>query len=84
MGNLKKANLKNPELSRNLCGLLNNYDSRANKSSVMPLITTETRAVTLSCYVTLKLDIGVAVMEILGGSRDLIHYPLQDAISLAD
>ena len=31
-----------------------------------------------------KAGLGVTVMEILGGSRDLIHYPLQDAISLAD
>jgi len=40
------------------------------------IITTETRAVTLYRYVTLKLDIGVTVMEILSGSRDLYSLSL--------
>jgi len=41
------------------------------------LITTETRAVTLSRYVTqYQPDIGVSGTEILGGSRDLYSLSL--------
>jgi hypothetical protein len=50
--------------------------SRAEENFVLPIVTTEIRAVTLSRYVILKLDIGVAVMEILGSSRDLYSLSL--------
>ena len=54
------------------------------KSSVMPLITTETREVTLSRYVTLKLDFESQGRKFWAVAETCIHYPLQDAISLAD
>ena len=50
----------------------------------MPLITTETRAVTLSRYVTLKLDFESQGWKFWAVAETCIHYPLQDAISLAD
>jgi len=71
------ATTRNQKFSGDLCGLLNTYDSRTIACSVMPLITTETRAVTLNRYVTqYQPDIGVAGTEILGGSRDLYSLSL--------
>ncbi len=48
------------------------------------LITTETRAVTLNRYVTLKLDLESQGWNFWAVAETCIHYPLQDAISLAD
>jgi hypothetical protein len=47
----------NPELSRNLCGLLNNYDKQFIGKLCLPTITTEKRAVALIRYAIRKLDI---------------------------
>ena len=54
---------------------LNNYESRSQESSVFQQLLLK-RAATLSYDVALKLDIGVAVMELLSSSRDLYSLSL--------